>query len=163
MKLLAIFITALAVTGCAKQAPVDWTPLLVTAQELRANCERWHARGVLAERHGTGHSAVERCVTEQVRSLYAAAGWPYMDLLELAQAQRLDAAEKRDRGELSETQANLRAAEIAAQYYSEINRRSNANAQTEAARSAAASARAATINAAMPTVCSTSGGIMICN
>lgn len=96
-----------------------------------------------------GREALERCRGPRIRAAYREARHPYMDLIDLALTQQLVIAQRFDRGEITDAEAEAAVADVRARVNSEISRRD-------------ADAAASYTPPRLPIVCSRIGATTIC-
>ena len=119
MKYLSLIAT-LALVSCAQ---TDWKSIQAEADKIQAGCREQRLRGALPDR-----AASVRCATPHILSLYQRADYPYMDLLSFQRAQQLVIAERQDRGEITEAQAEAARMELNLRLYSEVEQRNQRRA-----------------------------------
>jgi hypothetical protein len=90
--------------GCA--AAPDWSKLDQQAFTVRAACERQYRDGLISSALGT-----ERCANGSIRQLYADAGYPRLDVLDLYLARREAIAAAVDRHAIPPADAHVKLAE----------------------------------------------------
>lgn len=146
MRAATIVAMALLLTACHHGAKSDWSALARNAIAVQEECRNKRLAGELPDR-----AASVRCATPRVLELYRAAHYPYMDLIELARAQMLVIAERRDRDQISDAEEGAALAELNTRITGELDRRVTSSAT-----------RAAAIHATMPVICNTFGNTTIC-
>jgi len=77
-----------------------------------------------------GFADTARCSDDRMRQVWADAGFPYMDLVNLMAAHRLAIAERMDKGELSVAEASVQMAELGVRVVNEAQRRDAEARQT---------------------------------
>src|SRR4029453_17910649 len=77
-----------------------------------------------------GFADAARCSNDRMRQIWADAGFPYMELVDLMAADRLAVAERMDKGELSIAEANVQMAEFGVRVINEAQRRDAESRQT---------------------------------
>ena len=127
---------------------------IMRAQEIEAAWERFDSiasecrekrlRGDLP-----GFVASHECFRYRARHTLVAAGYPYMDLVDLWLAYGSALSKRMDAGEMTEADAELKAAELKSRINAEAMRRDLAYARAEAERAAAWGAKMQGLGAAM--------------
>jgi hypothetical protein len=140
-----LLIPAIILSACTLPT-TNWPEVHQQAHAVLDQWEQQRVTGLLVN-----YADVERCASPKIRALYVANHFQYIDLIDLYQAKRLVIAEKRDRQELSDSDAAVQIAEIRVQVISEMEQRSTA-----------AAARAAAISSMMPVSCTTVGNSTVC-
>ena len=121
--LLATTFTLLLV-GCAPLVAQRQQEVFKQAQAISTEC---HEKRLSGQLRGVADAA--RCSNDRMRQIWADAGFPYMDLVDLMAADRLAVAERMDKGELSIAEANVQMAEFGVRVVNEAQRR-DAEVQT---------------------------------
>jgi hypothetical protein len=139
---------AVALCACARnvgptQADTD-AALKSGFEAAKADCQ---SRFPVSPRHN--HAAYARCLHEYNASVMSRVGYP--DLLVVISTKRIELAEKVDKGEISEAEADAQLAQTRAWAIGEETRRNNGAMQTQAQMAAAQAARVQAINSASPT------------
>ncbi|MBV9200202.1 MAG: hypothetical protein JOY83_10810 [Alphaproteobacteria bacterium] len=115
--LLSLIVLALTGCGMAQQQQIaaarqqhadEMKQAKAEAKAAMLECKNKRLTGELAT-----HVASVQCSNPRIIDAYERAGYPYMDLIRLMTAKRLEVAEKQDRGQLTEGQAELEVAEAA--------------------------------------------------
>ena len=122
--LLATTFTLLLV-GCAPLVEQRQQEVFKQAQAISAEC---HEKRLSGQLRGVADAA--RCSNDRMRQIWADAGFPYMDLVDLMAADRLAVAERMDKGELSIAEANVQMAEFGVRVVNEAQRRDAEARQT---------------------------------
>jgi hypothetical protein len=112
---LGLLLVGLLLGGCAS---ARYREAEEKSRAATADCRTKRLAGELSSREASA-----RCSEPKIRAAFTAAGYPYMDLIELHLAHRLLNAQKVDRGEISEDQARLNNAEVISRINGEIARR----------------------------------------
>ena len=121
--LLATTFTLLLI-GCAPLVALRQQEVFKQAQAISAECHEKRLSGQLK-----GFADAARCSNDRMRQIWADAGFPYMDLVDLMAADRLAVAERMDKEELSTAEANVQMAEFGVCVVNEAQRR-DAEVQT---------------------------------
>ena len=124
------------------------------AQEIKAAWKRVDAIGsecIEKRRRGElpGFVAGNECAKSRTRAELLAAGYPYMDLIDLWLAYDLALSKRIDAGEMTESDAELKLAELVTRINREAMQRDLAYARAEAERTAAWGAKMQGLGAAM--------------
>jgi hypothetical protein len=122
--LLATTFTLLLV-GCAPLVAQRQQEVFKQAQAISAECHEKRLSGQLK-----WFADAARCSNDRMRQIWADAGFPYMDLVDLMAAHRLAIAERIDKGELSTAVANVQMAEFGGRVVNEAQRRDAETRQT---------------------------------
>ena len=109
MRQIILFATTftLLLIGCAPLVAQRQQEVFNQAQAISAEC---HEKRLSAQLKGFADAA--RCSNDRMRQIWADAGFPYMDLVDLMAADHLAIAERMDKGELSVAEANVQMAEL---------------------------------------------------
>ena len=122
--LLATTFTLLLI-GCAPLVAQRQQEVFKQAQAISAECHEKRLSGQLK-----GFADAARCSNDRMRQIWADAGFPYVDLVDLMAAHRLAIAERMDNGELSIAEANVQMAEFGVPVVNEAQRRDAEARQT---------------------------------
>ena len=122
--LLAITVTLLLV-GCTPLVAQRQQEVFSQTQAISEECHEKRLSGRLK-----GFADTARCSNDRIRQMWADAGFPYMDLVDLMAADRLAVAERMDKGELSIAEANVQMAEFGVRVINEAQRRDAESRQT---------------------------------
>lgn len=144
------FLAALAVLllgGCAFEP--DWHRLHARAEAIQMDCYK---------KHSTYAAGVD-CGTQKIVQLYSAANWPHMDLLHYQRSQLLAIAERFDRGEITQIQADAAFDEVNFRVGTETRRREEAE---NARRAAFFNAMNAAPSQPQPMTCYPVGAVTRC-
>jgi hypothetical protein len=139
--------------GCAD---ADWNRLEAKRNQIQIACYEKRNAGKI-----NSWADAVRCATPDIERLYAAAGWPHMDLLKYERAQYLSIADQMDRGMMTHAQADAAFAEVNMKVNSEMSRRAAAEQANRAAMFSAFQA----VNSAptpQPMTCTTTGSFTRC-
>ncbi len=121
-----LLVTIFVLSGCGLIASQRQQEAFRQANVIREECRQRRLAGELK-------SYVEsaRCSQERMRQIIAESGHPYMDLVDLDLAYNMALAQRVDKGELSETDAKLQAAELRTRISSEEQRRAMLTYQSQ--------------------------------
>jgi len=108
--------------GCA--AGPDWGAISRQAAQIRSGCATQHPDSLLA---------AEQCANGPIRSLYAANGFPDIDVIDAYLAQREAIAARQDSDTISPQEARAEYAQALAQENTLLQQRSASRAQISAA------------------------------
>ena len=122
--LLATTFTLLLV-GCAPLVAQRQQEVFERAQAISTECHEKRLSGQVR-----GFADAARCSNDRMRQIWADAGFPYMDLVDLMAADHLAIAERMDKGELSIAEANVQMAEFGVRVINEAQRRDAESRQT---------------------------------
>lgn len=132
--LIAVWLVSSGCTAVASQRQEALKQAHQQAMQIAQECREQRLAGVLS-----GHVESARCSNDRMRQLWASAGYPYMDLVDLFLAYRMALAQRIDEGKLPKEEAQLLAAELQTRLASEEQRRNatalQAQAQAQQARS----------------------------
>ncbi len=119
----ALGVLSIAVLGGCAAGP-DWAAISQQATQIRANCESQHPDSALA---------AEQCANGPIRTLYASAGFPDMDVIDAYVAQREAIAERLDSRTISLREARAEYAQALAQENTMLQQRAANRAAVAAA------------------------------
>jgi len=127
MRQIILFATTftLLLVGCAPLVAQRQQEVFEQAQAISTGC---HEKRLSGQLRGVADAA--RCSNDRMRQIWADAGFPYMDLVDLMAADRLAVAERMDKGELSTAEANVQMAEFGVCVVNEAQRRDAEARQT---------------------------------
>jgi hypothetical protein len=123
--ILAATTFTLLLVGCAPLVEQRQQDVFEQAKAISAECHEKRLSGQLK-----GFADAARCSNTRMRQIWADAGFPYMDLVELMAADRLAIAERMDKGELYVAEANVKMAKLGVRVISEAQRRDAEARQT---------------------------------
>lgn len=133
MRYLAAFLLFLGfLGGCANMRAQEIEAAWKQVESIGTECIEKRRRGELS-----GFVAGHECASSRTRFELFAAGYPYMDLIDLWLAYDLAVSRRIDAGEMTEADANLQLAELMSRINTEAMRRDLAYQQATAQRLAA--------------------------
>jgi hypothetical protein len=105
-------------------APVDWRAIAQQSMQIHTSCESQHPESALA---------TEQCANSQIENLYAANGFPDMDVVDAYLAKREAIAARKDRHLISAEDARADFAQALAEENTFLQQRAASRAQITAA------------------------------
>ena len=127
MRQIILLATAfmLLLVGCTPLVAQRQQEVFKQTKAISAECHEKRLSGQLR-----GFADTARCSDDRMRQVWADAGFPYIDLVDLIATHHLALAERMDKGELSVAEANMQMAKLGVRVVNEAQRRDAEARQT---------------------------------